>query len=196
MGRGKHPVARIGAAERREFEHMRERLVERMDALDEQVDEGKLSDDAREDALIKDFGKDWRETLVSLNEVIHTGKREAFNHHAPFAAAVVLVVVGLAALAGVFGTTVGFATLDGVHHYTLVQSYPVTVHGEGTFVLSKISGSPGTYAIELQDVSGTHTVAEADANGVTCTGCGNTYTGPATIDVQGAPAARIAVQTS
>ncbi|MFT4250249.1 MAG: hypothetical protein ACMXYD_02725 [Candidatus Woesearchaeota archaeon] len=69
-------MSALSAAEREELRTLRENLVNRMNELQDQEDQGLITAQERYEKLQEEYGEDYQESLSELNTLLHANKQE------------------------------------------------------------------------------------------------------------------------
>ena len=179
----------IPSRDREDLSRMRDALADRMHFYEDQVSYGNISLEEKHRALTEEFGPDWRETLSSMNQLLHEKEhtRNVLPHgHATFVVAVLAVGVVLALiLANISPTLTGQAV---VTSWEVDENNPVRLHWQGITELMHVEAEylgEGEAQLMIQDARGEHVLVEARDGAVTCEGCPLMVYAPVLVEMRG-----------
>ena len=179
----------LSGDEREELKRMRDVLAERMHRLDEQVNYGQLSLDDKHHALSAEFGQDYKETLTSINQMLH--EKQQSHHvvphkHLTFIIALVAVAFAASLMLSAFSPSLTGQVVN--TQLIITEQVPVRLAWDVPTQIKEVSAHyEGTGSAELivQDATGAHTLLAIQNGAVDCVGCGITVKAPVLFEMQG-----------
>lgn len=185
----------LSAQEREELERMRDNLAARIDYYEDQVSYGNFSLEDKERALSTEFGPDYRETLASMNCLIHKQPlRHRVHPRTPVTvfALLVVAVLGVSLFVSALYPSVNAQTIR--TDLVLSEDQPLRLAWDAPRELYSLTALPigvSNATLVVQDAQQETILAHVQDESLTCIACPITLHPPVLLELRGEGSVRI-----